>query len=310
VRPWPGPLGPGATVALVAPAYALTPEAAEEAQAGLAALGLRVRPGRHLAARDGPWAGGVAERVADLAWALTAPDVDGVWAARGGAGTLAVAGALPWRRVAARPRPVVGMSDITALHAGLARWGIPSLHAPMPGGGAGGGWDAWAAGAALAALSAPPPWSVPRPPDAPPPEAWAGGRAEGPVVGGNLTLLAACAGTPLQPPTGGAILFLEEVGEAAYRVDRALTQLALAGMLAGVAGVAVGAFLRCPPSGGVDVEEVLRRHLLPLGVPVLARLPVGHGEARAPLPLGVRARLDAERGELVVLEAPWGAAAA
>jgi muramoyltetrapeptide carboxypeptidase len=304
MMPWPRPLAAGARVALVAPAYALPEGAAAVAAERLHALGLEVVPGRHLAARDGPWAGSVAERLADLRWALGAADVDAVWLARGGEGTAAVAIRLE-RGDLARSRPVLGMSDATFLHSRLARAGVPSVHAPMPATGEGQGWDDWAAGAALAAVGREPPWTVEAPPLWPSPRTLVRGRAEGVLVGGNLTVLAATAGTRLRPPTRRRILFLEEIGEAAYRVDRALEQLTQAGMLRDVAGVAVGSLVDCPPSGGLTAEAVFERHLAPLGVPVAFGLPLGHGAARAAVPLGVRVALDADLGTLTVLEAAW-----
>lgn len=298
----------GARVALVAPASALGPERAAEAVARLSALGLQVRLGPHLEARDGPWAGTVEQRADDLAWALTAPDVDIVWLARGGEGTQAVTARLPWPAVLASPRPVVGMSDATFLHAALSRRSVPSVHAAMPG--VGGGWDPFVAGAALAALWADPPWTVPLPEAWPAPHAVRGGTAEGVLVGGNLTCLAAAVGTPLMPSLKGAILLLEDVSEAAYRIDRSLTQMAQAGALDGIAGVVLGTFTACEASGGLAPESVLERALAPYGVPILAGLPLGHGPVQSAVPLGVRCRLDADAGTLTVLESAWAAAGA
>jgi muramoyltetrapeptide carboxypeptidase len=293
-RPWSGP----ARVALVAPAGALPEGMAAVALERLEALGLEVRPGRHLAARDGPWAGTLAERLQDLSWAMTDDEIDAVWLARGGEGTAAVAAALPWRRILRRPRPVVGMSDATFLHGALGRRGIPSVHGAMCGVD---GWNAFAAAAALGAVAAPPPWPMPLPEGFPAPRPLRAGRVEAPVVGGNLTCLAAAVGTPLMPPTRGRILLMEDVSEAAYRIDRCLTQLAQAGALRDLAGVLLGTFTDCGPSGGLTVDDVLERHLAPLGVPVLAGVPLGHGAVQSALPLGVRCRLDAVAGRVTVV---------
>lgn len=302
-RPWPE----GARVALVAPAGALPAGMADIAAERLRGLGLEVRAGRHLEARDGPWAGSVAERLEDLAWAMTDPEIDLVWLARGGEGTAVVADALPWRSIARRPRPVVGMSDATFLHGALARRGIASVHGAMPG--VQSGWDDFVARAALGALTAAAPWPLPLPAAWPVPRALVPGRVEAPVVGGNLTCLAAAVGTPLMPPTRGRILLLEDVSEAAYRVDRCLTQLGQAGALRDLAAVILGTFTACGESGGLTVEEVLERHLRPLGVPVLAGLPLGHGHVQSALPLGVACRLDAGAGTLTVVAPPLAGAA-
>jgi muramoyltetrapeptide carboxypeptidase len=136
-------------------------------------------------------------------------------------------------------------------------------------------------------------------------ETVAGGVAEGPLVGGNLALIAATLGTPYAVRAEGALLFLEEVGEAVYRIDRLLTQLHLAGVFRGVAGVVVGAFSEGPDTDDPalpTVSAVIRERLGALGVPVAAGFPFGHVPDSWTLPVGVRARLDADAGTLEVLE--------
>jgi muramoyltetrapeptide carboxypeptidase len=129
-------------------------------------------------------------------------------------------------------------------------------------------------------------------------ETWVSGTAEGPLVGGNLTVLFSClaSGRLRFPP--GALLVIEDVTEQAYRVDRMLTAFQVSGMLDRVAGVIVGDFTDCPPSHGVAVREVLEERLRRLGVPVAAGLPFGHELDNEPLVLGVPARLDASAGTL------------
>ena len=132
------------------------------------------------------------------------------------------------------------------------------------------------------------------------------GVAEGPLMGGNLSLLQCLVGTPHWPGLDGAILFLEDVGEDLYRVDRMLAHLRAAGVLAGLAGVAVGRFTqlqRHMSDGAFGFDEVLATYFEPLGVPVAFGFPVGHIDDQWTLPLGVRARLDAGAGELELLEA-------
>jgi muramoyltetrapeptide carboxypeptidase len=128
------------------------------------------------------------------------------------------------------------------------------------------------------------------------------GTTEGPLLGGNLALLAALTGTPHAPPLEGAVLFLEDVGEAPYRVDRMLTTLREAGWLALVAGVALGGFTGCAPrDDGRGVDEVLADRLGDLGVPVVAGVGAGHVRDNLELPLGAPVRLDASRGTLAFL---------
>lgn len=288
MTPWRPLSRRGAKVALVASAAALPEGAAGRAVVRLEGGCFAVRPGRALARRDGPWAHSPTERLADLRWAMTAPDIDLVWLARGGEGTAAVAAALPGPAI--RPRPVGGMGDATSLHAALARHGIASIHGAMPS--VDTGWPELA-------------WTVPEPEDWPAPYALRGGRAEGRVVDGNLTCLAATAGTPLMPDTGGAIRLLEEVLKAAYRIGRCLTRPGQAGASRDVAAVALDTFRECEPSGGPDVA-VLERHLAPLGVPVLAGLPPGHGPVQSALVHGVRCRRCADDATRTVLESPYG----
>jgi muramoyltetrapeptide carboxypeptidase len=133
------------------------------------------------------------------------------------------------------------------------------------------------------------------------------GQAEGTLTGGNLSTIAALLGTPYEIDTGGKILFIEEVNEEPFRIDRMLCQLKLAGKLAGVRGVLLGAFVRCEAAAGsasFTVEEVLKQYFSALEVPVLAGYPSGHLPEQPTLPLGSRVRLDATAGRLTLLESP------
>jgi muramoyltetrapeptide carboxypeptidase len=132
------------------------------------------------------------------------------------------------------------------------------------------------------------------------------GVAEGPLVGGNLSLLTALAGTRFFPALEGAILFLEEVGEDLYRVDRMLAHLRMLGAFDRLAGVIVGQFTdmkRGTSEGALGFDEVLSTYFGSLGVPVAYGFPIGHVEDQWTMPLGVRARLDAGAGEVTLIEA-------
>ena len=136
---------------------------------------------------------------------------------------------------------------------------------------------------------------------------WSAGRAEGPLLAANLTVATHLLGTPHLPPLTGAILVLEDVGEAPYRIERMLTHWRLSGALQQLAGLAFGSFSGCEdgqdeaPERRFSLEQVLRERTADLGIPVLAGLPVGHTAGNAALPLGVACRLDADRGELALL---------
>lgn len=241
-------------------------------------------------------AGSDARRLAELEEALLDPSVDAIVAARGGYGTTRLLARLDPAKVRAAEKLLVGFSDLTALHALWARAGLRSIHGPM-----------------VCALGRAEPAHVARWIDAvegrsplgavAPLVPIAPGTCEGPLAGGNLAVLAALAGTPYAPPLEGAILFLEDVGEAPYRIDRMLTTLRDAGWLARVAGVVLGTFTGCDPrADGCTVEDVLADRLGDLGIPVARGVASGHVEDNLELPLGARARLDAAAGTLELLE--------
>ncbi|MGE0786524.1 MAG: LD-carboxypeptidase [Sandaracinaceae bacterium] len=287
-------LTPGAHVRVVAPA---SPFPTDEFERGLARLEARYRVslGASVRMKDGYLAGSDEARAADVLDALDDPSVRAIVAARGGYGVTRLLDRIPVERV--RPTLLVGFSDLTALHALFARAGLRSLHASMLTGlgrGSDAELEAWyrvAEGLDVPGFDGL--------------ETIADGRAEGPVVGGNLALLCALIGTPFAPPIDGAILFLEDVNEAPYRIDRMLTQLGHAGWLGRVRGIAIGELTRCDAGpDGREVSHVLRDRLGALGVPVVSGLAVGHGEVNRPLPLGARARIDASRGRLEYLESP------
>ena len=239
-------------------------------------------------------AGDDARRAAELDRALADPTIRAVWHARGGYGLTRI---LPALRLGP-PRIVIGFSDVTALHGALACAGWSSVHGPV----------LTQLGNLLDddvnflvnLLEQP----------APPP-AWtelvrvAPGRATGRIVGGNLEVLTRLIGTPWLPPLDGAILALEEVGERPYRVDRALTHLAAAGLATRVAGVVVGDLVSCVANAtesSATVEQVIAERLATWGVPVLRGAPFGHGTRNRAFPLGARVTLDADACRLDFLD--------
>lgn len=300
----PPALRPGARIALVAPAGPLPEGAVDRALERVRAWGWEPVPGRFCRGRSGYLSGTDEERAADFNAALRSPENDAVWCLRGGYGTMRILDRIDWDPLVARPRPLIGFSDNTALHLALHRRGLVSFHGPHP---APPEFTEFSLSCLRRVLECPQPAGVlPFPADGPGrADTLAGGSAEGPLVGGNLALLAGAAGTPHALRAEGAVLFLEEVGEAAYRVDRMLSQLLLSGALEGVAGVAVGAFSGSPDEGKPGLPsaaEVVAERLAPLGVPVAAGFPFGHVDESWTLPLGVRARLDAGAGTLELLE--------
>lgn len=299
----PPALAPGARIALVAPAGPLSAGAVERAEARVRGWGFEPVTGAYARGRHGFLSAPDAERAADLNAALRDGSVDAIWCLRGGYGVMRILDAIDWAALAERPRPVIGFSDITALHLGVQRLGIVSLHAPHP---ATVEMTAFSADGVLRALtSAEPAGILPFPGGGGRARAITGGVAEGRLVGGNLSLVAATMGTEYAIDAAGAILFLEEVGEPAYRLDRMLTQLRLAGVLDAVAGVALGDFTESRDDGAEQLPspaEVLRDRLGDLGVPVAYGFPFGHVDDNWTLPVGARARLNADEGTFALLE--------
>jgi muramoyltetrapeptide carboxypeptidase len=293
-------LRPGDTVAVVSPAGPPVPGRVAAGVALLRSWGLRPVPAAYALARHRYLAGTDAQRAADLNSALTDPRVRGVIVTRGGYGSQRIADRIDLAAVRADPKPLVGFSDITALH--LAMWRgarLAGLYGP------GAAWWPRRTGAASArslrdALMTTKPVVLAREPDAVTAPVTRPGVACGPLLGGNLCLLASSLGTPDFPDLTGAVLLLEDVDEPPYKVDRMLTQLRRGGALDRLAGVAVGQFTRCVDGRCTDVAGVLAERLTDLGVPVLGGLPVGHGDGQHTVPLGVPATLDVAAGTLTV----------
>lgn len=295
MSPQPQPLQPGDRVQLAAASSALQPEALERLEAGISLLeswGLVVEPHPQPLRRWGYLAGRDADRRADLQ--ATAPllaCVRGGW----GSARLLEDPAAPCQRASANPQWLLGFSDVTSLLWARQAAGIAGgIHGPM-----------------LTSLAGEPAWSQERlrqllfgePLPALDGEGWSAGVGEGPLLVGNLTVATHLLGTPHLPTLKGAVLVLEDVGEAPYRLDRMLTQWRLCGALQQLAGLGLGSFSGCDQEhSSFGVEQVLRERTADLGIPVLAGLAVGHDPGNAALPLGWRARLDAERGQLELLQ--------
>jgi muramoyltetrapeptide carboxypeptidase len=286
----PPPLSPGARVAVIAPS---SPFDRTLVMRGMGFLSERYRVSfdRDLFEKKGYLAGSDERRLAELDARLRDPHLGAIVVARGGYGLGRIAHQADWAALRAHPKWLVGFSDATVLHVEALRVGVASLHAHNTAGVGRG--DARRRERFCDALEHPE-----RAREFRGLETWVPGRAEGPLVGGNLTVLFAClaAGRLRFPP--GALLVIEDVTEQAYRVDRMLTAFQVSGALDRVAGVVVGDFTDCPPSQGVTVREVLEERLRRLGVPVAARLPFGHDLDNEPFVLGLRANLDASAGTL------------
>jgi muramoyltetrapeptide carboxypeptidase len=292
----PPPLARGDVVRVIAPGSPYDPAAF---QAGLGVLrhrlGLRPRLRDDIDASAGYLAGDDARRLDEWREAVADPEARAIFCARGGYGAMRLLPAIDPAPLLARPKLLVGFSDVTALHALLNRAGLATLHGPVVTQLGRAPEDALAHLEALLLGTAPRAgaWAAPAP--------GAGltgaatvtsGRASGPLLGGSLTLLAHLCGTPYLPPLEGAILAIEDVGERPYRLDRYLTQLSLAGALDGLAGVAVGQLSGCDGGDG-SAAEAVHGLLRALGVPAVEGFPFGHEDRNLALPLGPRATLVA-----------------
>ncbi|WP_282792545.1 LD-carboxypeptidase [Streptomyces sp. CC224B] len=291
-------LAPGARVAVVAPSG---PVPEDRLAAGLDVLrgwDLDPVPGPHAGdthPRFGYLAGTDADRARDLERAWCDPSVAAVFCARGGYGAARMVDLLDWDAMrAAGPKVFLGFSDITTLHEAFAcRLGLATLHGPMV---ASPDFlkDARAQDHLRATLFAPESVRV-----LASGRALVGGRARGVTLGGCLSLLAADVGAAgARAGARGGLLFLEDTGEETYRVDRCLTQLARAGRLDGVRGVALGSWVGCAPYE--DLRPLLGERLGRLGVPVVEEFAFGHGEGALTVPFGLPAELDADTGTLTL----------
>lgn len=291
------PLKPGDRLIVVAPSGALSEkEAFEQGVARWRSQGYEVElsPGH-----DQGWgylAGSDRHRRDQLRQPLSAPNCCGILCARGGYGGTRLLEDWRWPQATQRDRPwLVGFSDITSLLWSAACCdAVQGVHGPL-----------------LTTLAQEPDWSTQRLFDlvagrpVPPltGQGWGGGVTVGPLLPANLTVATYLLGTKHQPSLSGAILALEDVSEAPYRLDRMLTYWRMTGALSQVGGVALGRFSRCDPSGkrpSLGVDEVLRDRLGDLGIPVVSGLPFGHDGPNAALPVGVRAQLDGDRGLLEI----------
>jgi muramoyltetrapeptide carboxypeptidase len=293
----PPPLESGARVALVAPAGPLRDETdVERAVANSRALGWEPLVGAHALARHRYLAGRDEDRLRDLQRAIDDDRVDAIWCLRGGYGTMRLLDALDLTALRAHPKPLIGFSDITALHAAIGREAqLVSFHGPT----ARGVLSDFSRDSLVRAVRQ---RSDPCG-EAPHAQALVPGRAAGRLVGGNLALLAALAGTPYEPDYDGAILVLEDVNESVFRVDRMLTQLRLSGALAQVAAIAFGAFTDAPDDDQSAFDVLLHEVSNRLDVPALSGIPLGHIDEQWTIPLGAIAELDADARTLRVLDA-------
>jgi muramoyltetrapeptide carboxypeptidase len=301
----------GDVVGLISPSGAtFFPDRAEIAREGLAAFGLEARFGKHLLDRYGYLGGEDEDRAADINGFFADPEVRAVFSLRGGWGCNRLLPYLDYELIRKNPKIVMGLSDITGLLLGLhAKTGLVTFHGPT----AGSSWNEFSVdharrllfdGAAMTlrnketdddrlvqttnrVLTI------------------TSGKARGRLIGGNLTVLTTLMGSDYLPDFSDCILFVEDVREEVYRIDRMLTQLALAGVLQQIKGFIFGRCTDCEPSrryGSLTLPEVLDDHIAPLGVPAWYGSMIGHIRHNFTVPLGIEAEIDADTGTIRLLE--------
>lgn len=310
----PPALKPGDTIAVIAPAASATNPEFPAYVKLMESKGFKVVSKPGLVGRKENYLGGSdEERAGEINDFIRDPKVRMIMPVRGGFGLSRILDRIDYEALRKDPKIIAGYSDLTALHLAVARKSqVVTFHSPMA------MRDLW--------REAEPKYAFPAQsfnravfadqyrrnqtgfevaiPEDHQTDTWVGGKATGRLLGGNLSLVVTLMGTPYALEPKGAILFLEDVSEPAYRIDRYLSQLRLAGVLDQVAGVVLGSFTTKEESDEKDTKRVLKEYFGKLKVPVLARFPVGHTPANATLPHGAMVELDAYKGVLRILQNP------
>lgn len=310
-------LYPGDTIMFVAPAGDLDEDKMMLAKERLESMGYTIKMRRDLFAADGYLAGSDKRRAHELMQAFLDREVDAIFPGTGGYGTMRILDRLDFQKIRANPKIVIGFSDITGLHLALNRQaGLVTFHTPTPmwGFGSEEGMTQFSLeyfGKALLASDETKRngYTIEIPPEAPQPTTMGRGKARGRLAGGNLSMISALEGTPFAIDTRDAILVIEDVREAPYRIDRMLKQLQLAGKLDTLRGAVLGQFTRnydreedqMTEDPRFTVNGVLKQYFEPLGIPVLMNFPIGHHRYNTSLPMGAMAEIDTKEGVLRVL---------
>lgn len=297
----------GDTIGLIAPSGAMRTEGAiERAVAETQRMGFKVKLGESAGKKYGYLSGTDEIRARDINNMFADDEVDAIICIRGGYGAMRILDKLDYDLIANHPKVFVGFSDITALHIALLNeCSLATFHAPMAVGWSSSPLDDISRECMYKALMhAEPMGELVNPPEYPK-QTVNSGKAEGMLVGGNLMLMASSLGTPWEIDTKDRIVFIEEIGERTYCVDRMLTQLRLAGKFDDCAGVVFGDFADCPieyPEYGLTLDEIIRDVVAPCGKPIFTGLRCGHCTPKLTLPFGVKCSMDADECTLTVLE--------
>ncbi len=302
----------GDTLGVIAPSSSLPPHVVEKAIANLEGLGFKLKLGKNCRNQHGYLAGTDAERLEDLHWAFSDPEVDAVWCIRGGYGATRLLPHIDYKLIKKNPKIFIGYSDITALHVAIFQYtGLVTFHGPV---GTSDYTDYTKEHVWNALMNPTHPYKVELSAEN---QAQASnlfktevitpGKCRGQLIGGNLSLLSAMDGTPnALCNLKGKILFLEDIDERPYRVDRMLVQMLQSHNFKELAGIALGVFEGCnpkPDENSLSLMACFKDLLGGLGIPVFYGLSFGHISNQFTLPVGIEAELDTEGGTLTFLEA-------
>lgn len=300
----------GDTVAVIAPSSGVSQDEFDKSIKNMTDLGFKTKVGKYTQALNGFLAGTDKERLEDLHWAFSDKEVSAVWCIRGGYGAGRFLPDIDYKLIKKNPKIFVGYSDITALHLAIYQnTGLVTFHGPV----ASSNYSEYTKKHASNVLMNPSaPYKIELSPDNIAKEGKefrteviTKGKARGKLIGGNLSLLTALAGTPFAlKNTKGKLLFIEDVGERPYRLDRMFVQLKQSINLRELAGIALGVFTDCnpPDDKSQTVIDVVKDHLANLGIPVIYGLSFGHIREQFTLPIGIEAELDTENATMTFLE--------
>ena len=306
---YPKPLKKGDTIGLIGVSGAMRPSTRENVELiadKVKGLGFQVKLDESVGQVYGYLSGPDQVRADAINRMFADPDVDAVYCVRGGYGTLRILDRLDYDLIRKNPKPFIGYSDITSVHIALnMRCGLVTFHGPMPSSDdLSSEADSFSRESLLRALMMESPLGRIENPKGVPLQCIQKGEAEGQLVGGNLTLVAAAMGTPYDLDTKGKILFLEDIGEKFYSLDRMLSKLRLGGKFDDCSGIVLGTFTDCVeeyPEYSLTLEEIIRDVVMPCGKPIVGGLQAGHCSPKITLPLGASCRMDAGSGLLELI---------
>ncbi|HHW27903.1 MAG TPA: LD-carboxypeptidase [Firmicutes bacterium] len=297
----------GDTLGLIAPASNTTEENVQKSIKKLVELGFKVREGKSLYKRHGFLAGDDQTRAQDINEMFADPEVDGIICIRGGTGAPRILELLDYDVIKKNPKVFIGYSDITVLHIAFNQiCNLVTFHGPMVSSNMIDDFDDYSKEGLFRLIMDPDAYGKLENPEGEEIVTINSGIGIGQLAGGCLALVCSTLGTPYEIDTKGKILVLEDLGEEPYKVDRMLNQLRLAGKLQEANGIILGTFEDSAPKGGYQdsqpMEEVFDDHLKRLGVPAIYNLRIGHCKPVMTIPLGVYAKLDADKKEIHLLE--------